>query len=92
MRRTQPPIDLRALQAFIAVCEAGSMTGAAKQLGVSQSAISQAIGALERDQGVDLFDRESRPPRPNIAGRALLELAGPLIEHAQMVSARVGDA
>ncbi len=68
------------------------MTGAAKQLGVSQSAISQAISALERDQGVDLFDRESRPPRPNIAGRALLELAGPLIEHAQMVSARVGDA
>lgn len=91
MRRTPPPIDLRALQAFIAVCDAGSMTGAAKQLGVSQSAISQSIATLERDQGIDLFDRESRPPRPNIAGRALLELAGPLIEHAQTVSARVGD-
>jgi DNA-binding transcriptional LysR family regulator len=92
MRRTQPPIDLRALQAFVAVCETGSMTGAAKQLGVSQSAISQAVSALERDQGMSLFDRDSRPPRPNIAGRALLELAGPLIEHAQMVSTRIGDA
>lgn len=92
MRRTQAPVDLNALQAFLAVCETGSMTGAAKQLGVSQSAVSQAIAALERDQGVTLFDRESRPPRPNIAGRALLELAGPLLEHAHMVSTRIGDA
>ncbi|MEI6001819.1 LysR family transcriptional regulator [Paraburkholderia bengalensis] len=92
MRRTQTPIDLRALQAFVAVCETGSMTGAAKQLGVSQSAISQAVSALEREQGMTLFDRDSRPPRPNIAGRALLELAGPLLEHAQMVTTRIGDA
>ncbi len=68
------------------------MTGAARQLGVSQSAISQSIAALERDQNLTLFDRESRPPRPNAAGRALLELAGPLIEHAQMVGNRIGDA
>lgn len=92
MRRTQAPIDLNALQAFLAVCETGSMTGAAKQLGVSQSAVSQAIAGLERDQGTTLFDRESRPPRPNVAGRALLELAGALLEHAQMVSTRIGDA
>jgi DNA-binding transcriptional LysR family regulator len=91
MRRTQIPLDLRALQAFVAVCESGSMTGAAKQLGVSQSAISQAVSTLERDQGIVLFDRESRPPRPNIAGRMLFELAGPLLEHAQMVSTQMGD-
>jgi len=68
------------------------MTGAAKQLGVSQSAVSQAIAALERDQGMMLFDRESRPPRPNTAGRMLMELGGALIEHAQMVNMRIGDA
>ncbi|NKE39900.1 LysR family transcriptional regulator, partial [Mycobacterium tuberculosis] len=51
MRRTPPPIDLRALQAFVAVCETGSMTGAARRIGVSQSAISQAVSALEREQG-----------------------------------------
>lgn len=92
MRRTQPPIDLRALQAFVAVCETGSMTAAAKQLGVSQSAVSQSVSSLEREQGTSLFDRDNRPPRPNIAGRALLELAGPLLEHAHMVSTRIGDA
>ena len=92
MRRTQTPIDLRALQAFVAVCETGSMTAAAKQLGVSQSAISQAVSALEREQGMTLFDRDSRPPRPNIAGRALLDLAAPRPEHAQVVTTRSGDA
>jgi DNA-binding transcriptional LysR family regulator len=92
MRRTQPPIDLRALQAFVAVCESGSMTAAAKQLSVSQSAVSQSVSSLEREQGTSLFDRDSRPPRLNIAGRALLELAGPLLEHAHMVSTRIGDA
>ncbi|WP_250495295.1 LysR family transcriptional regulator [Caballeronia sp. GAWG1-1] len=92
MKRTPPPIDLRALQAFVAVCETGSMTAAAKHLGVSQSAVSQSIASLEREQGAGLFDRDSRPPRPNLAGRALLELAGPLLDHAQMVSTRIGDA
>ncbi|MGI4815817.1 MAG: LysR family transcriptional regulator [Janthinobacterium lividum] len=91
MRRTGIPPDLRALQAFVAVCEAGSMTAAARHLGISQSAISQAISALERDQGTALFDRDSRPPRPNLAGRILLELAGPLLEHARRVSAQISD-
>ncbi|GAB5097375.1 LysR family transcriptional regulator [Caballeronia sp. HLA56] len=68
------------------------MTAAAKHLGVSQSAVSQSIASLEREQGAGLFDRDSRPPRPNLAGRALLELAGPLLDHAQMVSTRIGDA
>lgn len=90
MRRAAP-IDLNALQAFVAVCETGSMTGAARQLGISQSAVSQAIAAFERDQSVVLFDRESRPPRLSPAGRALLDLAGALLEHAQTVSARIGN-
>jgi DNA-binding transcriptional LysR family regulator len=92
MRRPRHPIDLRALQAFVAVCDTGSMTAAAKQLGVSQSAISQAVSALEREQGTSLFDRDSRPPRANSAGRALLELAAPLLDHAQRVSARIDEA
>ena len=91
IRRTQLPIDLRALQAFVAVCNLGSMTAAAKQLGVSQSAVSQAVAALEREQGASLFDRDSRPPRPNVAGRTLLELAGPLLDHAQRVAASFSD-
>ncbi len=78
--------DLRALEAFVAVCEAGSMTVAAQRLGVSQSAVSQAIRGLEREHGVLLFDREMRPARPTRAGRVLLELAAELLAHARTVS------
>ncbi|TCG01037.1 LysR family transcriptional regulator [Paraburkholderia strydomiana] len=92
MKRTQIPIDLRALQAFVTVCESGSMTSAAKRLGVSQSAVSQLVGALERDLDVEFFDRGSRPLRLTIAGRTLFELSGPLLEHAQTVGNRLGNA
>lgn len=92
MKRSQPLLDLHALQAFVTVCETSSMTAAAKKLRVSQSAVSQAIAALEREQGVVLFDRDSRPLRPNQAGRAVLEVAESLLAHARMVSDYISNA
>lgn len=65
------------------------MTAAARQLDISQSAVSQAVAALERDHGVVLFDRESRPLRLSTAGRALLEQAGALLEHARAVATHI---
>lgn len=92
MRNSLKGVDLRALQAFVAVCETKSMTEAARVLGVSQSAVSQLVAGLERDQGVPLFDREFRPVRPNAAGRVLFEQAGGLLEHAQAVAHNVRAA
>lgn len=92
MRNSFVGVDLRALQAFVAVCETGSMTEAARVLGVTQSAVSQLIATLEREQGVALFDREFRPVRPNAAGRILFDRAGGLLEHAQAVSHDVRTA
>ncbi|GAB5097388.1 LysR family transcriptional regulator [Caballeronia sp. GAWG2-1] len=92
MRNSFVGVDLRALQAFVAVCETRSMTEAARVLGVTQSAVSQLIAALEREQGVALFDREFRPVRPNAAGRILFDRAGALLEHAQAVSHDVRTA
>ncbi len=87
-----PSVDLRALQAFVTVCETTSMTEAARLLGVTQSAVSQLVKALEIEQGVALLDRDSRPLRPNAAGRTLLEKAGALLEHAHAVSQSVREA
>jgi hypothetical protein len=50
------PFDLHALQAFVAVCEGGSMIEAARKLGVTQSAISQLIKSLETQSGMVLLD------------------------------------
>src|SRR5580692_343444 len=66
-------ISLRALEIFACVASSGSMTAAAERLGVSQSAVSQAIRALEEAIGHRLFDRSIRPPVLTLIGTAVLE-------------------
>ncbi|MBB1160367.1 LysR family transcriptional regulator [Aquariibacter albus] len=78
--------DLRTLEAFVCVCESGSMAAAAVRLGLSQSAISQSIRGLEQQHGLQLFDREVRPAQPTRAGRRLLELAQPLLSQARALT------
>lgn len=51
---------LRQLQFFVAAAEECSVTGAARQLSISQSSVTEAIRALEDDLGIQLFDRQAR--------------------------------
>ena len=61
------------LKVFLAVVDAGSFTGAARQLGRATSVISYAIGNLEAQLGVSLFDRDTtRKPQLTEAGRMVL--------------------
>ena len=62
------------LEALSAVCESGSFEIAASMLGITQSALSQRIGALEREAGLVLVER-SRPVEPTRPGRIVLGLA-----------------
>ncbi|WP_085315493.1 LysR family transcriptional regulator [Derxia lacustris] len=88
-RRHRALPDLHALEAFVTVCEAGSMALAAQRLGVSQSAVSQLVKALETECGTLLFDREVRPARPTHAGRSLLDRASALLEQARALVEQV---
>ena len=74
--------DLHALEAFVTVCDSGSMALAAQRLGLSQSAVSQAIKGLEQALDLKLLDREVRPAAPTRAGRALRERATELLARA----------
>ena len=67
--RSRP--DIRSLEVFLAVSDAGSMTGGAARLGVSQAAVSQQIAHLEKLFGRRLFDRSSRELSLTPAGLAL---------------------
>ncbi|MFD1912214.1 LysR family transcriptional regulator [Halodurantibacterium flavum] len=69
--------DLSDLLLFQIVAEEGNFTRAALRLGRSQSAISQAIGALERRIGVPLLARTTRSVRPTEAGQRLLRSLSP---------------
>lgn len=51
---------IRQLQYFVAVCETGTVSGAAQKLSISQSAVTEAVRELEQDLGVLLFDRHPR--------------------------------
>lgn len=92
MRHAIEGLNLKALRAFVLVCETKSMGEAARLLGVTASAVSQLIGSLEHDQGVPLFDRRFRPARLNAAGATLLDQAESLLSHAQAVSRNVRAA
>lgn len=73
---------LNALSAYIAVARHCSFAAAARDLGVTSSALSQSVRQLEERLGVTLLTRTSRSVALTDAGRRLLEHAGPAIDQA----------
>ncbi|MEV0373096.1 LysR family transcriptional regulator [Streptomyces sp. NPDC050636] len=59
------------LRAFVAVCEAGNLSAVARDLGCTQSAVSQRVKRLEREAGIGLLERRARGVAPTQAGRIL---------------------
>ena len=68
------------LNAFIAVVEAGGFSAAARRTGESQSAISKAIGALEKRLGVMLFNRSTRSVTLTDQGQRYYDRTKPLVD------------
>lgn len=65
------------LAAFAAVAQERSFTRAAAKMGVSQSALSQTIRALEERLGLRLLTRTTRSVAPTEAGERLFQTIGP---------------
>lgn len=61
------------LTAFYAAARLGTLTEAARELNVSQPAVSRRIATLEADLGCPLFDRSRKPVRLTQAGKDLLQ-------------------
>ncbi|MCY1083415.1 LysR family transcriptional regulator [Archangium lansingense] len=83
------------LQVFLAVARHRSFSAAARELGVSASAVSQSVRQLEAQLRVTLLTRTTRSVAPTEAGRRLVEAAGPAMGQAlaalTAVSARPGE-
>src|SRR5215218_840009 len=75
--------ELGVLTAFLTVAEERSFTRAAKQLGVSTSALSHAIRGLEERLGVRLLARTTRSVAPTEAGEQLLARLQPALVDIQ---------
>ncbi|GGA20212.1 LysR family transcriptional regulator [Dyella nitratireducens] len=78
-----PRENFNDLLAFLAVAREGSFTRAAAQLGVSQSALSHTIRALESRLGLRLLTRTTRSVSPTEAGERLLRTIGPRFEEIE---------
>src|SRR4051812_250366 len=77
MSSYMPRANVNDLLAFLAVARARSFTHAAAQMGVSQSALSHTIRALEERLGIRLLTRTTRSVAPTEAGERLLRNIGP---------------
>ncbi|MBK6726920.1 MAG: LysR family transcriptional regulator [Xanthomonadales bacterium] len=78
---------LKQLRAFCMSAKLGTFSRAAEALFLSQPSISLQIGALERELGVALIERGSRRVQLTREGRALYELALPLVDGFDAVDA-----
>ena len=79
------------VRAFLAVAKERSFTRAAAKLGVSQSALSHTIRALEQRMGVRLLTRTTRSVAPTEAGDRLLQTVGPRFDEIETELAAVSE-
>jgi DNA-binding transcriptional LysR family regulator len=81
-------VSINQLRTFVAVCDHGSFSAAAKELNRAQSAISHAIKALESAFDVVLFERNTRNVTLTVAGRSLLPDARGVISRTEEMKMR----
>ena len=78
------PIRLDSLDAFAAIVRCGGFRAAAAERGISSSALSQAVAALEAALGIRLLNRTTRSVAPTEAGERLLERLAPALDDIRL--------
>jgi DNA-binding transcriptional LysR family regulator len=87
----QQVVELRQLEHFLAVAEEGSFTRAASRVFMVQSSLSASLLALERGLGTELFIRGRSGAELTDAGRAFLQPARAVLEHADRARDAVAE-
>jgi LysR family transcriptional activator of nhaA len=87
-----PVLNLHHLRLFRAVARDGTLTGAARALNISQSAVSTQVRALEAVLGQDLFARSGRALVLTESGRIALDHAEEIFRTAEDLSATLRHA
>ncbi|MGC4961152.1 LysR family transcriptional regulator [Gordonia sp. DT101] len=81
--------DIPALDVVVTVARLGSMGAAARDLGISQQAVSARVRGVERELGVEIFIRSTGGVDVTANGMAVLEWANALVERATQFMAGV---
>lgn len=80
-------MDVRTLYTLVAIADHGSFAEAGNRIGLSVSAVSMQVRAIEEELDMTIFDRSRRPPMLTEAGMALIHRARDLIAHWESMSA-----
>ncbi|MDF1816030.1 MAG: LysR family transcriptional regulator [Verrucomicrobiales bacterium] len=83
--------DLRQVRAFVQVAESGSISAAARVLGIAQPTLSRQLQALERVVGLPLVRRDTHNLSLTEAGRTLLPDANQVLAVADRIRQRISD-
>jgi DNA-binding transcriptional LysR family regulator len=87
MAETDPGrFDWALVRSFLAVLDAGSLTGAARRLGAQQPTLSRHVAELEAQLGAPLFERTGRGVTPTAAGLAIAEAARQMQDGAEALA------
>src|SRR5260221_2454623 len=89
IRRRDSVLNLRQLAAFVAVYEEGSFSKAAKRTNATQSGLSMQNQHLEKQIGLQLFERSPRGVTPTFAGRRVYDLAVAMLRRLDEVDAEI---
>ncbi|WP_075300740.1 MULTISPECIES: LysR family transcriptional regulator [unclassified Pseudonocardia] len=84
-------MELRQLRHFVEAARLSHFTRAAERLNVAQPALSQQVSALERELGVDLFERHGRRVVLAAAGERLLARAEVILAEVERARIAVQD-
>lgn len=84
-------LTLRQMRAFSAVARTASFTLAAKQLHLTQSAVSMLVQQLEDELGLKLFDRTRHAVTLTEGGQQLLPLARRMLDDLRQIEEGAGD-
>jgi DNA-binding transcriptional LysR family regulator len=84
-------MEIRHLRHFLALAAEGNFTRAAARETIVQSGLSSSIAALERDLGVPLYVRNTRPVRLTAEGEALVPFARRTLDAADAATQAVRE-
>ena len=81
-------MTLTQLRYAVEVADAGSITAAAGRLFIAQPSLSKALGELEAEMGIVIFERSARGVRPTEEGVRFLSYARQVVEQADMLESQ----
>lgn len=90
VQKRTAPLDWEDVRVFVALARAGSLSAAARELGISHATVGRRIAALEGTLRRPLFDRRADGYVLTAGGAAVLDLAAEMDERALAIVRRVG--